>query len=119
MKYQTWSSRKFWAVIVGVFILGFVMAPKPEVVIKEVEKRVEVAKEVPADLTNWKALKETDDQVISYCADFAGLSSQGFEAASRFDVDGMQSVNVEISALTKKVTDLAQTRLSILSKLGY
>jgi len=119
LNYKSWRKEVFWGILFIVFSLGILVGDneKPEVVIEE--KRVEIIKEVPQDLTKWKELKETDDRVIQYCADFAGLASQGFDAAGRFDYEDMGRVNVEILSLLDKVESIVDIRLSILSELGY
>lgn len=117
MNYQNWSKRKFWGVLIGVFLLGVLLTPKHPV--KEIEKTV--TKEVPAqcDYTDWKELKAVDDIGLGYCATFADLASKSFEAISRFDTQRLSEITEEVNALSPKITELAERRQALLTKLGY
>lgn len=116
MNYKEWSAKKFWAVLLGVFLLGgfFVMSSKDTTV-------KEVVKEVPAtcDYSDWKDLKEIDDTAIGYSVDVIGLCSEGFIAVSNFDINGMESVTNRINAMTPKIEAIGDKRLDVLEKLGY
>ena len=119
MNYQNWSKRKFWAVIIGVFILGFIFAPKNTV--KEVPVEKIVTKEVPAscDYSNWKTLKGIDDEGFGLSVESMTLCSQGFNAISEFDTNKLIQITTEMKALTSKINDMGTRRQTILKILGY
>ena len=119
MNYKEWSTRKFWIVIVGVFILGAIIFSGPKSSPKEITK--EVIKEVPAqcDYSTWKRLKEVDDRGFGYCVKTMELCSQGFTAISNLDVAGIQRVTNDMNRVVPNIEATASERQTILSKLGY
>lgn len=54
MNYQNWSKKKFWIIIIGVLILGMIIAPKnlvrTETVYKDREVVKKVIKEMPTTI---------------------------------------------------------------------
>jgi len=113
MNYQNWSKKKFWIVIVGIFFLGMIIAPKGSV--------REVVKEVPTqcDYSNWRTLKEIDDIGFTLSAEGLDLCSRGFYAVSELDVDKLTKISAEMETLTPKIQNVANRRQSILKTLGY
>lgn len=123
MNYQNWSKLKFWVIILGVFILGVVVAPKnpTQKVTEVVYKDKEVGQECPAccDYSNWRTLKEIDDEGFDLSAEGMELCSQGFYAASEFDTSKLLQINADMKALTPQLNSLGVKRQSILRVLGY
>lgn len=103
-------------IYVGIFLLGFIIAPSGEtkVVEKEVVKEVAVANEA-----DWKRLKEIDDEGFSYCADFVESTSNTWTALvdGKFNVIGGYTDDVVF--IGEQMSELANKRKEILVKLGY
>lgn len=116
MTFQNWSDSQFGLVIIGAFIVGSVLVSSLQ---KPVIK--EVTKEVPGvcDYSDWKTLKEVDDKAFKYCADFAGLASDGFTAISNLDTVEVNNIVRKINSLNDKIETVATERQILLGKLNY
>ena len=118
---------KSWVIVVGILALGLgVMignAGEPKTITKEVVKEVpkEVIKEVikEPDLTNWKALKSKDDELISLAGDGFITVAGIFQALSIGDAYTVNRLTNEMEDKTGTITILGNERKEILRKLGY
>ncbi len=108
------SWRKFWAIIVGTFLLGFIMAPNK---ITEVPK--EVIKEVCPQESLWRELKEIDDEGFMVASDGFFIVGDAFEALSRLDFEAAEVYIEELDREADKMKDIATERQAILKELGY
>jgi len=115
--------RWYWWVVIIIVSMMFGAAFKTD---KEVTKYVTkevpgqtITKEIPADLTNWKALKSKDDEIINLAGDGFSVVSEIFNAAANFDTVTMENKTIELQSLTDKMQKLTPERLEILNKLGY
>lgn len=74
---------------------------------------------VAADTSNWKALKEVDDQVFQQAGAGFGVCSQSIKDAGNYDVTALNNDTANFGKVTDKVNSLNVERQAILSKLGY
>ena len=136
----------------GIFIVGFLVFfigrqtghgyPVPTVVTKEVPgktivqtitKNVPVTTTIPADTTEWKALKNADDQgfiteskvfgllpqIATTCSDAIQATANGDTGAQYNDADTMKSLSAQVNSLNGQLNTEADKRNSILKQLGY
>lgn len=112
----------WWLVIIGVSMLLGASFKGDKIVTKEITKEVPgqtITKEVPADLTNWKALKSKDDEIISKAGQGFTVMSEAITALSNYDVNTMNQKVSEMTSLSNTITRLGNERKAILSTLGY
>ena len=125
LKLQPKKLKWYWWVVIIVVSMMFGASLKGDkVVTKEVVKEVpgqtitkEVTKE--ADLTQWKALKSKDDEIITSAGRGFIVMSEAITAISNYDVDTMNRKISEMETLSATVTRLGNERKAILSTLGY
>ena len=118
-----------WGIIIGVLALwlGLMIggSAKPKEITKEVIKEVPVTKEVikevvkEPDLTNWRALKSKDDEIISLAGDGFTTVAGIFQALSVGDAYTVNKLTDEMGDKTGTITILGNERKEILKKLGY
>jgi len=128
MNYQNWSKKKFWLVLLGVFILGLIMAPKSNPVqVKETIKEVPVIKEVVREVTKevcskeneWRQLKNIDDEGFNLAADGFYTISGMFTAISNNDMTTFSNGIADLKDTTIGMDNVNQRRQVILKSLGY
>lgn len=122
MNYQTWSKRKFWLIVAGIFLLGFILAPKGQT--ETIYKDREVVKEVPVagesgQIENWKKLKDTDDEVFAVTADMMRICGQGYTDLAKGNISNFSDYTNQMDEKTEQINGLAVIRQSILKQLGY
>lgn len=104
------GKKKFWLILVGVLFLGMILSPRG---------KKEVIKKEPCDYSNWKELKEIDDEGFKYCADFMYLCSDGFVAAADFDISKLEKVQADMEELAPKISRVGNERQEVMEELGY
>jgi len=109
---MSWS--KFWVIIAGAFLLGFIMAPN-----KIVEVPKEVIKEVCPQESLWRELKEIDDEGFMVASDGFFIVGDTFDALSRLDFEAVEEYTKELSDGVEAMDDIAIKRQAILKELGY
>lgn len=131
MKSQTKKLKWYsWMIILLTpFILGIIFGSAGDTKIittppttKEIVKEVPgptITKEIPADLTNWKALKSKDDEIIQTTGQGFIVMSEAITAISNFDLAAVDRKTTEMDNLSNTITRLGNERKDILNKLGY
>lgn len=125
MNYQTWSKKKFWVIMIAVFVLGIIIAPKGTT--------REIVREVSKISNDCRELKEIDDTVIKTTSKViliaggsAGLCSQAMTAIVNNDAATLRSITVKVTdsansigELNSQIKILSIERQTVLNKLGY
>lgn len=113
-------------IILGVIIffvffagVGIGNSDDAPVVEKEVVKEVPVEKIVEKNSSEWKELKELDDEVFIIAGETMGLCGQGYKAILANDSDKLGQINEQTNENTAKINSYATKREAILKKLGY
>lgn len=119
MNHKNWSSKKFWIVLTLVFFLGIIIAPKEVHPTETKVETKEVVVEKEPDLTNWKKLKEVDDQGFIVAGETLQLCSDGFGAISEGDMNTLLSIGQQVGPKTEELNRLATERITVLEELGY
>jgi hypothetical protein len=110
------NSSKFVIIVFVTFILGSLVGfnlKKPET--KEVIKEVKVE----TNMSDWKNLKEVDDEALDYCKEGFNIISRWADASANSDTE---KANEQIKKLEKNnlwIQNTSDKRDKVLKILGY
>lgn len=107
----------WWLIVIVISMMFGVGMKQDKIVIKEVPVTKTVVQE--CDYSNWKALKDKDDQIISLAGQGFIIVSETFDAISRLDVNTIDKKTAELETLSNQIQKLAPERQTILHQLGY
>lgn len=134
MNHQTWTTKRLWAVMIGVFVLGLIIASgRQSAAIQASAPQVRtVTREVKVtDTAALGRLNDLDKQIFAASAEVIGLQSEGLNLAgnalgslgylSVSDVNAMtasmQAKTARIGDLTAQLKDLLNQRQALLGSM--
>jgi hypothetical protein len=120
MNYTTWSKKKFWAVLFGVFILGALMAPKEVTKVETVKEVSKVEKVVEKEATQKVELSGTGQQASEKFTLKKGLVIFKFthNGSSNFIVKLLDEDGKNVDLLANAIGNFDGSKAQNISKEG-
>lgn len=101
-------------VLVGVFFFGMGIGGSDTT-----SQEIENVQNQIAQESEWKMLKETDDQGFMLAAEAMNYSSQMARVCSTQNVGEVDEISSNVEDLAPKIIEIAEKRQAILKRLGY